>query len=471
MATIAERTGPAEHAWSSVTDTEHSVEPIPARGGLRRLRQGDLDPGRPPADAALLPGPGFRRAIEAEIRRCVLDDQTLMVAALTVRPPATGGATGDGDSAGGDEADLPVELLRRIRSVNDNVRVSRQTDDRFLLLIPSIRRRPDGEAVVNQLQEALDDVVVVDGLDHRLSPRIGAAMLDLDSPSSELIVEGALLALEQCDQLNPAMMFHPYQRVRQERREQLRRDLREAARAGEIEAALQPAFDLDTGELVAVEALARWDHHQRGPVPPLEFVPLAAEIGIDHLLTGHVLDRAIDLLDTVAARPTTAVRPVTLWLNMTPPEVAHTEFRRLVDRALDGHPWITLGVELSPSPPAEDRETHAILRSLAATGARVAIGDFGIGNANLTIVPRLAFDAVKLDRALVRQIAGNGDAAALVESLVGLADRLHLETTAQGVETEDQLRVVTEAGCAIGQGYHFAAPTSNPDTIARWFRR
>ena len=177
-----------------MTVTEHSVEPIPARGGLRRLRLGDLEAERSP-DHALLPLGRFREALEAEIRRSVLDDQTLVVAALSLRPPP-----GTGSSA---PADLPTEVVTRIRSVNDNITAARQDDDRLLVLIPSIRRRPDGEVVVNQLRQALDDPIRVDGIDHHLAPRIGAAMLDPDSPSSALLVEGAGLALEQCDQLHP----------------------------------------------------------------------------------------------------------------------------------------------------------------------------------------------------------------------------------------------------------------------------
>lgn len=461
---IDRRTNEANrYAGSSVTDTEHSVEPILARGGLRRLRQGDLGAERSIADP-LLPWARFRDALDAEIRRSVLDDQTLVVAALTVRSFPGAEPVGQGGQ-------LQRQVLSRIRGANDNIRVTQNGDDGLLILIPSIRRRPDGEQAVTRLREVLGDPVSIEGLDHHLNPRIGAAMLDLDSPSSELVVEGATLALGRCDQLHPAMMFHPYHRVRQERREQLRQDLRNAVLAGDIEAALQPAFDLETGALVAVEALARWDRPDRGPVPPLEFIPLAVELGVDHLLTAHVLNRAIDLLGTISVRPTTDFRPLTLWLNVTPTEVGHPEFTRLIDQVVDGHPAITVGIELSPSPAAEDRETHEILRTLAGAGARIAIGDFGIGNANLTVVPRLAFDAVKLDRALVRQIAGNHDAAALIESLAGLADRLRLETTAQGIETGDQLKVVAAAGCTIGQGYYFAAPTSNLDAIARWFRR
>lgn len=448
-----------------MTDTEHSVEPIPARGGLRRLRLGDLgtERGDRATNDAVLPMARFREVLESEIRRSILDDHTLVVAAVTVWSIP-------GAEPVGHAGELQTEVLARLRSVNDNIRATHQADNRLLLVIPSIRRRPDGELVVNRLRAALDDPVMVDGLSHHLNPRIGAAMLDLDSPSGDLVIEGAGLALERCDQLHPAMMFHPYHRVRQERRDQLRQDLRDAVIAGDISTALQPAFDLETGALVAVEALARWERRNQGPVPPLEFIPLAGELGVDHLLTSHVLARAIELLETISNRETTAFRPVTLWLNVTPSEVMHPEFGRLIAQVADS-PGITIGIELSPSPPAEDRQAHEILRSLAGGGARVAIGDFGIGNANLTVVPRLAFDAVKLDRALVRQIAGNSDAAAMIESLVGLADRLNLETTAQGIETEEQLQVVTAAGCTVGQGYYFAAPTANLDAIARWFRR
>jgi EAL domain-containing protein (putative c-di-GMP-specific phosphodiesterase class I) len=449
---------------SNVIDTQHTVEPVPTRGGLRRLRRGELESNGGSGET-LVGRARFLAALEAEMRRALLDDHTLAVAAIRIRP-LPGTALSDPRSA-----DLPAELLTRVRSVNGNIRVSFRDDDQLLVLIPSIRRRPDGEIAVHQLLEVLDIPVPVDGLDHHLTPLIGAAMLDLDNPSADLLLSGAELALAECDRLHPAMMFHPYQRVRQERREQMRHDLQQAVITERIEVALQPAFDLLTGSLVAVEAFARWPRPDRGPVPPLEFVPLAAELGVDHLVTSQVLNRAVELVARAGRRQPSAFRPITLWLNVSPDEIAHPDFASLVQGAAAGHPEVTMGIEVSPSPSADDREAHHLLRRLAADGTRTAIGDFGIGNANLTVVPRLAFDAVKIDRALVRQIAGNRDAAAMVEFLVRLADQLQLETTAQGIESDAQLAVVTSAGCSVGQGYHFAAPTSDVEAIERWFRR
>ncbi|MEL6986111.1 MAG: hypothetical protein AAFO29_27020, partial [Actinomycetota bacterium] len=163
-----------------MTDTEHSVEPIRAQGGLRRLRLGNLGTERTTNDA-VLSMTRFREALEGEIRRSVLDDHTLVVAAVTVWSVP-------GAEPVGHAGELQTEVLARLRSVNDNIRAAHQADNRLLLLIPSIRRRPDGELVVNRLRAALDEPVLVDGIHHHLNPRIGAAMLDLDSPSSDLVI-------------------------------------------------------------------------------------------------------------------------------------------------------------------------------------------------------------------------------------------------------------------------------------------
>lgn len=447
-----------------MTDTQHTIEPLPARGGLRRLRRGSLDLDRRPGDG-LLRRRDFTAALDAEIRRAILDDHTLVVAAIRVRPWADDGLDGL------DPTPLTDELLTRIRSVSEHARVMVRTGDELVVLVPSIRRRAEGEIVVNDLLETLDLPVPIDGFHHHLDPRVGAALLDSDNPSSDLVLDGADLALRHTDRQQPAMLFLPYHRERRELRAQLTDELRHAVLAGSIGAALQPAFDLQTGALVGVEAFARWQRSDGTPVPPLEFVPLAADLGLDHQLTAQVLRRAGELLAAVESMPTTGYRPIILWLNISAADLLHPGFGPLVSQAVTDHPEITIGIELSPSPDVDDRTIHDALRVVVATGARVAIGDFGVGNASLTVMPHLPFDSVKIDRALVRQISDNAAAATMVEFLAGLASRLELEATAQGVETRDQLRSVAAAGCDIGQGYYFAPPTSNLSAIGRWFHR
>ncbi|MEM7323286.1 MAG: EAL domain-containing protein [Actinomycetota bacterium] len=447
-----------------MTQTTHGVEPVRAHGGLRRLRRGDLQSPKE-LSASVLGKANFQSVLQVEIERALQDDLTLLVAGIRIRPlPGH-----DQTALAGRQ--LPDELLERIRSVHENIKVVVVSAEELLLLLPSVRRRPDGEAAVNHLIEVLTPPLVVDGLDHHLSPMIGAAMLGHESPSAELLVDGANLALSECDESNPAMMFHPYQRVRQERRADLQSDLRAAVLDDQIKAALQPAFNLESGELVALEAFARWNRAGKGPVPPFEFVALAKDAGVGHLLTRQVLEQSVDGISRYQSENPDTFRPVTLWLNVSPDDVSHPEFPRLIIDAIDQNEDITIGLELSPSPDAEARDIHRSLKRLVSRGARVAIGDFGIGNANLTVLQQLPYDAVKLDRALIRQIAGNSDAANLVGALIEMADLLKLETTAQGIETESQLDIVTELGCAISQGYYHAEPTSTNEELHQWFTR
>ncbi len=462
--------------------TDHHVEPIRPGGGLRRLRQGDLKK-RPETTTTLLNRTQFRTVLQTEIERAIQDELTMLVMRTRIR--ALPGGSDDGLNG----RELPQELLDRIRNCNENLRVVVVGPDELMMMVPSLRRRPDGEALVAAVLEALTPPLSIDGLPHHLSPMVGAAMLDPENPSSDLLVDGARLALEECDGLHAGMMFHPYQRVRHDRRREMEVDVRAAVLAGEITCALQPAFNIESGRLVALEAFARWDRTGKGPVPAVEFVHMADEVGVGHLLGQQVLTKSLTLLDDLMARATvddgvvTPIRPdlvedaaksatpdkVTLWLNVSPDEVLHPEFISTITNAIRSTDRIQVGLELSPSPPGDARDIHQRLKTLVAKGARVAIGDFGIGNANLTMLQQLPFDAVKLDRALIRQIAGNAAAADLVGALVDMATLLKLETTAQGVENQAQLDVVTDLGCELGQGYFYAEPTSDPQTISSWF--
>ncbi len=433
------------------------------RGGLRRLRSGQLD--KPQSDAnQILSRAQFIGLLADEINSAKREDQSVLVAAMRIRPLPEGYE----DQVGRQQ--VPLEVVSRFRSVNPSIRILAADRQNLLLFLPSLRRRPDGEAVVKELVRAFSSPVEMGNLQHYLVPTIGAALMDHESHSAEALIDGARLALGECDSLNPSTMFHPYQRVRRKRQGEMKDALRQAVLNREIQVALQPAFDVVNDRLQAVEALARWNRPNGGPVPPVEFIPLAKDIGVSHMLAKQVLDAAVAMIVEARSHHPAMTQPVTVWLNVTPDEVLHPEFADLVLGAAAGRESMPIGIELSPSPDAESRQIHQLLKSLASQNVRVAVGDFGIGHANLNILQQLPFDSVKLDRALVRQIAGNDEAATMVGHLVKLADALGLETTAQGVETEDQLKVVSDLGCKLAQGYHLASPTSDPEAVERWFR-
>lgn len=447
-----------------MSQTNHTIEPIRTQGGLRRLRGGGLQAQRE-VTSAVLTKPQFQSTLQAEIDRALQDERTLVVAILKVQP-----VPGHDDHSLIPQ-DVPHELVERLRTVNDHARVVALSGGELMILIPSIRRRPDGEAAVHEMLEVLTPPIDLDGLDHHLRPLIGAAMLGHGSPSAELLVEGARMALGECGESRPAMMFHPYQRVRQHHQNDMQADLREAVLEEAIETALQPAYDFENDQLVAFEAFARWDRVGKGPVSPVEFVALAKEIGLGHLITRHVLRKSMQVITELQSEFGTGSDPVTLWLNVSPDDVVHPAFASLIVETLEEFDSVTVGLELSPTPDAEAREFHVALKRLVSDGVRVAVGDFGIGNANLTVLRELPFDAVKLDRALIRQMAGSPESAGLVKNLIEMAQVLNLETTAQGIETEAQWDLLVDHRCQIGQGFYYAEPSQTFDDMEHWFSR
>lgn len=448
-----------------MTQTNHHIEPIRPGGGMRRLRQGNLRR-KEDQSTTVVSRMQFHGLLQAEIERALGDELTLIV--MRVRLRALPGSGDDGFAG----QDLPVEMVERLEQCHEHLRAAVASSGELMMMVPSLRRRPDGEELVSAVIEALSTPIEVGGLPHHLSPAIGAAMLDHESPSAELLLDGARLALAECDSSNPGMIFHPYQRVRHDRRKEIEGDLRAAVLKEDITAALQPAFSIETGDLVGFEAFARWNREGKGPVPAIEFVHMAHDLGIDHFLSRQVLNRSLGTLsETLDQAPEKNAKDLTLWLNVSPDEVLHPEFVSTIVSAMGADERINVGLELSPSPPSDARDVHQSLKRLVARGARVAIGDFGIGNANLTVLQQLPFDAVKLDRALIRQIAGNDAAADMVRALIEMATLLGLETTAQGVENQAHLDVLQRLGCELAQGYFYGEPTNDVGTLQEWFNR
>lgn len=461
-----------------MSELTHHVAPIRPIDGLRHRSRPELGHRIDNSDT-VVSSARFTEELEDEIDHAVRDELTVLVMRVEHAAIPTTPGTPRVPAASGDDQHVPNELVARIRAANEHIRLVVLSSTEMALFAPSLRRRSDGEDLVAQVLEVLSPPLTVDDLPHHLAPRIGAVMLDHENPSVELLMDGSRLALTECDPMQRAMLFHPFQRVRQQRQVEVKHELRSAVLAGRISAALQPAFELSTGRLAAFEAFARWDRSPSTPVPAIEFVAMADEIGVGHLLCQQVLETSLAVLTQDVLGPHDVCEPgslepdepslpdelaldrPTLWLIVSPDEVLHPEFGPMVSATVDANPAVRIGLELSPSPPSGARAIHEVLRNLVASGVRVAIGDFGLGNANLTLLQELPIDAVKLDRALIRRIGCEGSTTKLVKALVALAAALDLETTAQGIENGTQAMVLTDLGCDIGQGYFYAEPTSD----------
>lgn len=434
------------------------------RGGLRRLRAGlplevtaaeeDVVTEDAPV-APLRSSPSSLPEFTAEVERSIAAANEAEQTALLVRADHRPIPTGPNNNGLG-RWQLHATLEERLLPLHPDLMILALSDRQILLFAPSLRRRDDGEQLLARVLDALSTDVSVDGLPHVLEARVGGALLDRENPDTGSLFEAAEIALDETDATHHHVLFHPYQRVRVTRQQELDVALRSAILEHGLSVALQPAVDLTTGKIVAIEAFARWNRPDKGPVATADLIHTAGSLGVLNRVGEQILQKALfHVSDWVDAG---LIDDVTLWLNMTTTDVLD---RHLVRTILDGtrlNERVKVGIELSPSSSPDAQAVISTLRALSSRGARAAIGDLGVGFASFSEAQHLPFDSVKLDRSLMTQITANDAAAQVVHHLIGISQTIGLEATAQGIETHEQLDLIRNMGCRFAQGYVFTKP-------------
>jgi diguanylate cyclase (GGDEF)-like protein len=242
------------------------------------------------------------------------------------------------------------------------------------------------------------------------------------------------------------------------RRAELQQGLTAAVPGGQLEVHYQPTVRLVDGRTTGFEALVRWHHPELGTVSPAEFIPLAEETGAISEIGSWVLDQA---LRQGAAWNAAADHPIRMAVNLSPRQLMDREIAAEVTAALraSGFPADQLTLEVTEGVLVQDVDAVVgQLEQLRALGVSIAIDDFGTGFAGLSYLRRLPADIIKIDRSFVSDLSGNGSAAMLIASIVELARSLGLGVVAEGVETEEQRRALTDLQCGSAQGFLFARP-------------
>jgi len=254
----------------------------------------------------------------------------------------------------------------------------------------------------------------------------------------------------------------------------LRRALREDS--GELGTHYQPILDLATDRLVALEALARWHHPERGPIPPGRFVDVAAHTGLAAELDLRTIRRAFaDYAELVAADVITVDTRISV--NIAAAHLERLDAAEVILRAAYDAGVVPRQVMLEVSEDAVARDLESARRTLErlrAQGIQIAVDDFGTGSSSLAHLRALPVDAIKIDRAFVRNVTEQGDDLAIVAAVVDLAHALGITVIAEGVETPAQRRLLSDLKCEQGQGYLWSAPVSRkelPDALYDVARR
>jgi EAL domain-containing protein (putative c-di-GMP-specific phosphodiesterase class I) len=238
-------------------------------------------------------------------------------------------------------------------------------------------------------------------------------------------------------------------------------DLRGALEAGEFHLAYQPQLRVETGELTGFEALLRWTSAKRGPISPAEFIPIAEE-------TGLIVPLGEWVLRTACATAAKWPDHIKIAVNLSPIQFRARGLAAMVTSALATTALAPHRLELEVTESAlleDDAATIAILHQLRALGIRVSMDDFGVGYSSLSYLRKFPFDKIKIDRSFVGTLGESSESKAIVRTIASLGENLGMETTAEGIETAEQLDLVRQAGCTEAQGYYFSRPCAAEDAL------
>lgn len=353
---------------------------------------------------------------------------------------------------------------RLLRQVADRLReLVRQGDlcarlggDEFAVVQTLAGQPAAAQALAERIVETLSQPFDLGDVRVSMSASVGVALYPADAPSPDELLRAADVALYRVKEGGRCgFTFFQVEMDRELRkRRALEDELRQAPARGEMTLAWQPQADSTTGAIVGFEALLRWNHPQRGFVPPDAFISVAEA-------SGAIIPIGAWVLESAAREAASWPRPLRVAVNVSTLQVQQGDFLQVVERVLEetGLAPSRLELEVTESLLITDADRAlSTLQALKALGVRVSLDDFGTGYSSLGMLMAFPFDKVKMDRSFVSRMTDNPQAEAIVRSILGLSRGMGLPVTAEGVETEAQARMLRTEQCAEIQGFLIGRP-------------
>lgn len=334
--------------------------------------------------------------------------------------------------------------------------VARLGGDEFAILQVPSESPPDVNALATRLINVVGAPYDLDGHQVIVGASVGIAVAPNDSDVPDVLMKNADLALyrAKADGGGVYRFFEAGMDARMQARHALELDLRKAIKNGEFELYYQPITNVKTGQIASCEALIRWHHPERGMISPLDFIPIAEETGLIVQVGEWVLRQA-------CAEAVRWPKHITIAVNLSPAQFKSRNLVPMVVSALatSGLPAARLELEITELVLLQDNEgAFAVLHQLRDLGIKIAMDDFGTGYSSLGYLRSFPFDKIKIDQSFIRDLPTKQDSVAIIRAVVGLSSSLGITTTAEGVETKEQLASVTAEGCNEVQGYLFSRP-------------
>jgi diguanylate cyclase (GGDEF)-like protein len=334
--------------------------------------------------------------------------------------------------------------------------VARLGGDEFAIVQAGTEQPIGATALATRLIAEIAKPFELDGHQVVIDASVGISIAPNDGTDPDNLLKSADMALYRAknDGRDSYRFFEPDMDARMQFRRKVELDLRRAIALEEFEVYYQPLITLKTEKISGFEALLRWHHPERGMIPPMEFIPIAEEIGLIGQIGAWVLKRA-------CLEAATWPDDIHIAVNISPAQFKHRAVILDVAAALgaSGLPAHRLEVEITETVLLQDTEaTVGILVELHNLGVHISMDDFGTGYSSLAYLQRFPFDKIKIDRSFVKDLSKRPQSIAIIRAVTAMSISLGMKTTAEGVETEEEFQTLKEEGCTEVQGYLFSKP-------------
>lgn len=349
------------------------------------------------------------------------------------------------------------EVSRRLAEcVRHGDLVARVGGDEFVMIVTDVNSQEEVEALCRRLVDSVERPIMIDEQEVFVSASVGIAMAPNDACEATELLRYADIALYEAKSGGRSTwrFYAGDMNAKILERRRLESDLRFAIKNDELRLHFQPRYGIADGLMVGAEALVRWQHPERGLIPPDTFIPIAEESGLILSLSNWVIDNACKFA---------ACWPDHLFVSVN---LSSTEFKRgnLVERLQhilqdSGFDPARLELEITESVMLEDAEgALEIMHTLKRLGVKISMDDFGTGYSSLSYLRTFPFDGLKIDRSFLTRLADSENDKSIIEAIVGLGRALSLTVTAEGIETGEHLSLLRSVACDEGQGFFLSRP-------------
>ncbi len=343
-------------------------------------------------------------------------------------------------------------------SVRPTDTVARFGGDEFAVIQGNVSEVVGAETLARRIVDLLGRAYIVDGHLINIGASVGVAIAPADGVEPDILLKNADLALyrAKADGRDTFRFFEPEMDARMQARRSLELDLRKALAMHEFELVYQPQMNLETDQLVGCEALIRWNNPSRGLVSPVDFIPLAEEIGL-------IVPIGEWVIRTACHEATRWPAELSVAVNLSPAQFKSKKLVQAVASALSasGLAPSRLELEITEGVLLQENEANlATLHALRGLGLRISMDDFGTGYSSLSYLRSFPFDKIKIDRSFISGGKSQDESMAIVRAIASLGASFGMTTVAEGVETLEQMSRIRHEGCTDVQGYFISRPVS-----------